>query len=141
MLTGVFNGISTFGGRMRELGRGHIVNMSSMVGLIGLARQGAYAAAKFGVVGLSEVLRSEMQPHGVGVSVVCPARVKTNLLARNRPAHLGDNEGLAADVVANRVIDAVQNDVFYVITNPEQKALIASRSAQLIDAFDVTPTL
>jgi short-subunit dehydrogenase len=107
-----------------------------MVGLIGLPRQGAYVAAKFGVVGLSEALWAEMGPHGVGVSVVCPARVRSNLLAGIECAPRGGNDGMDPSVVAARVVDAIRHDVFYVITHPEHKQLIADRAMRLLEAFD-----
>jgi NAD(P)-dependent dehydrogenase (short-subunit alcohol dehydrogenase family) len=81
-LTGVFNGISTFAAGMRERGRGHIVNTSSMAGICGPAQGigGSYAAAKFGVVGLSETLRGELAPYGVGVSILCPGQTTTAIV-------------------------------------------------------------
>ena len=81
-LTGVFNGISAFGQSFREAGRGHIVNTASMSGMVmdgpGI---GSYGPSKAGVVAISEVLRMEMEPYGVGVSVLCPSYVATNLMA------------------------------------------------------------
>jgi len=80
-LIGVFNGVSAFARDMRVRRKGHIVNTSSMAGLTAdmFPRVGGYAVSKFGVVALSEVLRIEMAPHGVGVSVLCPGMVTTNL--------------------------------------------------------------
>jgi short-subunit dehydrogenase len=57
----------------------HIVNLSSLFGLIGPAGQSAYSASKFALRGFSEVLRHELAPHGLGVSVVHPGGVKTNI--------------------------------------------------------------
>jgi NAD(P)-dependent dehydrogenase (short-subunit alcohol dehydrogenase family) len=136
MLTGVFNGVHAFAGNMRDRGEGHVVNISSMIGLIGAARQGAYAAAKFGVVGLTEALRAEMQPHGIGVSVVCPGRVRSNLLAGNGPSHLDPDEGMDPSVVADQVLRAIRQNDLYVITHSDHKSLIADRAARLLDAFD-----
>jgi len=80
-LTGVFNGISTFAAGMRERGRGHVVNTSSMAGICASSHGigGNYSASKFGVVGLSETLRAELAPHGVGVSVLCPGMIATGI--------------------------------------------------------------
>lgn len=80
-LTGVFNGISAFAPGMRERRSGHIVNTSSMAGICGPAHGigGSYAASKFGVVGLSETLRVELEPHGVGVSILCPGQTATGI--------------------------------------------------------------
>jgi NAD(P)-dependent dehydrogenase (short-subunit alcohol dehydrogenase family) len=79
-LVGVFNGVSAFAAEMAERGRGHIVNTSSQAGLTAsIPGVGAYTAAKFGVTGMSENLRNEMAQSGVGVSILCPGFVVTNL--------------------------------------------------------------
>jgi len=79
-LVGIVNGVFAFAADMRERGRGHIVNTSSQAGLsTSVPGIGAYAVAKFGVTALSEALRTEMEPHGVGVSGLYPGYVKTNL--------------------------------------------------------------
>jgi NAD(P)-dependent dehydrogenase (short-subunit alcohol dehydrogenase family) len=132
MLTGVFNGIHTFGPAIRGLGEGHIVNTASMVALTPMARQGAYVAAKCGVVGLSEVLRAELAPYGVGVSVLCPARVRTNLLAAAGP----QQGGMDPDCVAALVLDGIRKNEFYVITHPEHAGYARDRAATLLDAFE-----
>lgn len=61
---------------------GHIVNVSSLAGLIGVFGYTDYCAAKFAVVGFSEALRQELAPHGIGVSVLCPPDVDTPGFAR-----------------------------------------------------------
>ena len=58
---------------------GHLVNVSSAAGLIALPWHAAYSASKFGLRGVSEVLRFDLRPHGIGVSVVCPGGVDTPL--------------------------------------------------------------
>lgn len=67
---------------MVERGYGHIAMVSSMGGLVGVYGYSVYSASKFGVVGFAEVLRNEMKPHGVGVSVLCPPNVDTPGYAR-----------------------------------------------------------
>ena len=138
MLTGVFNGIRTFGQSIRER-RGHIVNTSSMSGLVAAPRLGAYTAAKFGVVGLSEVLRAEMEPYGCGVSVLLPGGVNTNL---NATSPVPDEvQGLLPhpiepNVVGECVVSAIRENRFYVITHPEYRRVVADRSSKLLAAFD-----
>ncbi|WP_159977408.1 MULTISPECIES: SDR family oxidoreductase [unclassified Novosphingobium] len=84
-LGGVANGVFAFAQSMRERGCGHIVNTSSQAGLTAsVPGVGAYAVAKFGVTALSEALRQEMAPHGVGVSLLCPGYVATNLAESTR---------------------------------------------------------
>ena len=68
---------------------GHIVNTASMAGLVGMQWLGVYCAAKFAVVGLTESLHRELKPQGIGVSVLCPMIVQTDInrnSVRNRPA-------------------------------------------------------
>jgi NAD(P)-dependent dehydrogenase (short-subunit alcohol dehydrogenase family) len=136
MLTGVFNGISTFGPSMRAMRSGHIVNIASLVALTPAPRQGAYVAAKSAVIGLSEVLRLEMAPHNVGVTVACPGRVRSNLLRDHRPAHLSADHGMEPDQVAERVLDAIRGNDLYVMTHPEHRPLVAARLSGVLDAFD-----
>jgi NAD(P)-dependent dehydrogenase (short-subunit alcohol dehydrogenase family) len=143
-LTGVFNGISTFGAALREAGRGHVVNTASMAGMVaehpGL---GSYSASKFAVVAMSEVLRAEMAPHGVGVSVLCPGMVATmlpdNTIAvggsvRSRDTTLLDH-GLAPAAVAERVLKAIAANELYVFTHPERWEAVARRFAAIRSAF------
>jgi NAD(P)-dependent dehydrogenase (short-subunit alcohol dehydrogenase family) len=136
MLTGVFNGVRTFAPGMRDRGEGHIVNTSSLVALTGGVRQGAYVAAKAGAIGLSESLLAEMQPFGVGVSVLCPGRVRTNLLRENRPSHMSADGGLEPKALAAQVINAIRMNDIYVVTHPEYKSLVEQRWLRLLDAFD-----
>jgi NAD(P)-dependent dehydrogenase (short-subunit alcohol dehydrogenase family) len=66
---------------MIEAGRGgHIVNVASAAGLIALPWHAAYSASKFGLRGVSEVLRFDLRRHGIGVSLVCPGAVATPLV-------------------------------------------------------------
>ncbi|HEY6494762.1 MAG TPA: SDR family NAD(P)-dependent oxidoreductase [Trebonia sp.] len=94
-LWGVIHGVHTFLPILkRNREGGHIVNTASMAGLVAGPRLGAYAAAKFGVVGLTEVLAAELAADNspVGVSVLCPGTVHTSIgtSSRNRPADLPD---------------------------------------------------
>jgi NAD(P)-dependent dehydrogenase (short-subunit alcohol dehydrogenase family) len=137
MLTGVFNGISTFGRSMRSAGRGHIVNIASLSGLVAGPRVGAYTAAKFGVIGMSEVLRAEMEPHGVGVSVVCPGSVETNINATSpAPTGAARQRTIPPHEVADEVVAAIRENRFFVLTHPEYRAAVARRGEQVLAAFD-----
>jgi NAD(P)-dependent dehydrogenase (short-subunit alcohol dehydrogenase family) len=127
-LTGTFNGIHTFAAGMRERGVGHIVNTASMAGLISSPKLGAYTASKFAVVGMSEVLRAEMSRHGVGVSVLCPGLVRTNLSP-------GMDDGIDPAIVGRAVVEAIRTDELYVITHPEHRPLVAARVERLLAAF------
>ena len=73
--------IETFVPPMVAAGRGgHLVNVSSAAGLVALPWHAAYSASKYGLRGLSEVLRFDLARHGIGVSVVVPGAVKTPLV-------------------------------------------------------------
>jgi NAD(P)-dependent dehydrogenase (short-subunit alcohol dehydrogenase family) len=146
-LTGVFNGVSAFAADMQARGRGHIVNTSSMAGLMINPTLGAYTVAKFGVVGLSEVLRAELAPHGVGVSVLCPGLIETRLgettLAAGSERPQGNRSvaarGLDAAIAGQRVLDAIRNDELYILTHGEYRKYVARRDEAILAAFDRTP--
>ncbi len=79
-LMGPIHVIEEFVPQMMDARRGgHIVNVSSAAGLIGMPWHAAYSASKFGLRGVSEVLRFDLRPHGIGVSLVCPGGVATPL--------------------------------------------------------------
>lgn len=128
-LVGVFNGVSAFGAEMRTRGRGHIVNTASIMGLTaGAPGRGAYSAAKSAVIAMSEALRAEMEPHGVGVSVLCPGLVMSNLDANT--ARLGGqvedvshikgtgNIGMEPETAGAIVVRGIARDLPYIITHP-----------------------
>ncbi len=80
-LMGPIHVMSAFVPAMIEAGQGgHVVNVSSAAGLIGLPLHAPYSAAKFGLRGVSEVLRFDLEQHGIGVSLVCPGAVDTPLV-------------------------------------------------------------
>ena len=79
-LMGPIHVIECFVPAMIKAGRGgHLVNVSSAAGLVGLPWHAAYSASKFGLRGVSEVLRFDLRQHGIGVSLVCPGGVDTGL--------------------------------------------------------------
>lgn len=79
-LWGVIHGIEYFLPEMVKAGKGgHLVNVSSSAGIVALPWHAAYSAAKFGVVGISEVLRYDLKGYDIGVTVICPGAVDTPL--------------------------------------------------------------
>lgn len=88
---GVINGIQAFMPRLKAHGEGgHIVNTASMAGLLVGPGMGLYSASKFAVVGLTTSLRYDLAPHGIGVSVLCPGFVRSNIheAVKSRPKNL-----------------------------------------------------
>ena len=80
-LMGPIHVIEAFVGPMVTAGRGgHLVNVASAAALIGLPWHAAYSASKFGLRGISEVLRFDLEPAGIGVTLVCPGAVATPLV-------------------------------------------------------------
>ncbi len=139
-LTGVFNGISAFGSGFRALGKGHIVNTASMSGMAAAhAGLGSYGPSKFAVVAMSEVLRDEMAPYGVGVSVLCPGYTATNL-PRSTKRIGGAIVDASIDVlesevkphhVAEMVLRGIAANRLYIITHPERMAAVEQRFANI----------
>lgn len=125
-LVSVFYGVRTFGPGMRERGYGHIVNIASEAGLVPMAMLGDYGTAKFGVVGLSGILRIELAPAGVGVTVVTPGLTRSNMTA---------GVGMDASFVAAAIIAGVRGDAAYVITHPTARAGLEQVHASQIAAI------
>ena len=147
-LTGVFNGVSAFAGVMRDRGSGHIVNTASMAGLTASPRLGGYTAAKFGVVGMSEVLRAEMLPHGVGVSVLCPGYVPTRLAETTGKAgspvpsatmSATTATPLDAAIVGQMVVDAIRSGKPLIVTHGQYRGAVENRFDAILAAFDGVP--
>ena len=106
-LLGVVKGVAAFLPQLRaHAPDAHVVNTASMGGLVAVPGFpiGPYVASKYACVGYSESLRFELAPLGIGVSVLCPGTVVSNLgatSARNRPASLGPQAAPPADAAAN----------------------------------------
>jgi len=142
-VTGVYNGIVTFAGEMRARGRGHIVNTSSMNGLIPFGSFAAYSASKFAVLGLSDSLRQELAPHGVGVSTLFPGLTRSRMsLDPKAGADAGaiPREVLEANMMqpiwlGRAVVRAIENDEPYIITHPDYRPALEARHRELLAAF------
>lgn len=142
-LTGVYNGIRTFAPAMKARGSGHIVNTSSMNGLLPHGPFGAYCASKFAVLGLSDSLRQELEPFGVGVSVLFPGLTRSRMAMSMRDLAGMDEERFAA-IEANMmdplwmgraVLHAIESNNAYIITHPDHRETLEQRHATIMAAF------
>ena len=152
---GVIHGIRSFVPRIRRHGEGgHIVNTASIGGLkvnpgwLG----GAYSMTKYAVVALSEALEHELEGSGIGVSVFCPAAVRTNLSesAKNRPERMGGAfvreqqhflkdataEGLTPIEAGEWVRRGVEEGDFYILSHTDQRPSVEKRHDRILSAFD-----
>ena len=100
----------------------HVVNVSSMAGLVGSYGYTVYASAKFAVVGFSQALRAELAPRGIAVSVLCPVQVDTPMLAKTdltKPPEtlaLNAKSGvMSADDVARGLLEGMRKGRFLII--------------------------
>jgi NAD(P)-dependent dehydrogenase (short-subunit alcohol dehydrogenase family) len=150
-LYGVIHGIQSFVPRIRAHGDGgHVINTASMAGLhVGNRQTGAYAASKFAVVALTEALEKDLAGTNVGVSVLTPAAVATDIYSNSAGLRAGLSEpnpfaqtppdiaaGLTPDEVGARVLAGIRAGQFYLITHPETRSWVMQRQARLMAAYD-----
>jgi NAD(P)-dependent dehydrogenase (short-subunit alcohol dehydrogenase family) len=156
-LWGPIHGVEAFLPHIRAGGRGgHLLFTASFAGLVPNVGLGPYCVAKYGVVALAEVLQKELRDDRIGVSVLCPMRVATNIGSseRNRDAKYGgrdasptvpsqeaDNRDLAGrvlnvDDVASLVLKAVDDNVLYILPHAESRQFIERRFQRILRDFD-----
>jgi NAD(P)-dependent dehydrogenase (short-subunit alcohol dehydrogenase family) len=156
-LWGPIHGVEAFLPRLiAQGGESHIVFTSSFAGLIPNVGLGPYCVAKYGVVALAETLAREVRPNGIGVSVLCPMIVETNLLANTErvrsddygPAHSeaetvaqlasapADDSVLDVDDVARLTADAILANRLYVLPHRASRDSIQRRFARIDRTFD-----
>jgi len=122
-LLGVVHGIKAFGGAMVAHGEPcHIVNTASMAGLLPTPGLGVYTASKYAVVAMSETLALETSDTNLGVSVLCPGFVRTGIADSIPPAE-----------VADRILDAVRHQRFYILPHPHYGPQVAARGVRIAD--------
>ena len=120
---------------MIERKHGHIVNVASMAGFMSLFGYTAYGTAKYAVIGFSEALRSEMKPHGIGISVICPPDVETPGLATERSLRpeethqvAGNIKPIAPEKVATDIVRAIEAGKYFVVTGMTGKVFRFAKS-------------
>ncbi|HEY3737019.1 MAG TPA: SDR family NAD(P)-dependent oxidoreductase [Jatrophihabitans sp.] len=159
-LRGVVNGVHAFMPVLAQQDEAHIVNTTSIAGIVGGMGSAPYTVSKFAVVGLSEALRAELTHTGsrVGVSILCPGRIDTNIdrADRNWPEALGSkptaqaadavgpfpipeplldmfNTPMPAGRVADLVVEGVRANRFWIVTHPaEVEYLAQGRTEQMV---------
>jgi NAD(P)-dependent dehydrogenase (short-subunit alcohol dehydrogenase family) len=155
-LKGMINGVQTFMPRMIQRGTGgHIVNTASMSAFVALPNTAIYCTTKYAVRGLSESLRLELQKHRIGVSLLCPGGVNTNIhesvLARSekyaRTGYYGADpevfkrlksvieSGFDPVDLARIVLEAVRRNDFWILPYPEFIPTVEQYNEKVIAAL------
>lgn len=157
-LGGAINAVRTFAPRLIEQGgEGHFVVTSSVSGLFTNGGSGCYATSKYALVGLAESLRADLGPHGIGVSVLCPGPVKSDLFessAAVRPRRLAATGSVSVTApgvrredtpifatapdgveIGRRVLAGILRNDLYILTHAEIRPVLEARAAALIKAL------
>lgn len=155
-LGGVVNGVQIIVPRIRRHGEGgHVVNTASLAGLTPMPSfMAIYATAKAAVIALSEAMRDDLARDGIGVSVLCPGPIKSNIhqAVQNRPAKFGASTGFAQslerlsrrrvsdmwmepETVGKMVLDAILHDRLWVITHGEWRDIVRQRTDEILAAM------
>ena len=157
-LGGAINAVRTFAAAMASSGRGgHIVITASVSGLFAGSGVGVYVTSKFALVGLAESLRADLLQFGVGVSVLCPGPVQSELFESTqqvRPAQFaatgskpllppgvarGDTPifrtALTGAEIGKQVLRGVRRNDLYILTHPEIRPVLDARAAALLAAL------
>jgi NAD(P)-dependent dehydrogenase (short-subunit alcohol dehydrogenase family) len=137
---GVYNGVATFGREMRDRGHGHIVNTASVNGLLAHGTSAAYCASKFAVAGLSEALRVELEPFGVGVSILYPGLTRSRMSERR----IEELQGGMAETMRTRMMQpiwlgravarAVETNALHIVTHPGFRPQLEQRFQTILAA-------
>ncbi len=146
---GVVHGTKAFLPHLREAGEGHIVNISSVFGLLAIPSQSTYNAAKFGVRGFTDALRMELEIDGTGVSctTIHPGGIKTNIARRARVdpsgaayagAGAGDALGDAFERIAMTTPEKAARQILTAVRRNRRRALIGP-DAKVFDLVSRLP--
>jgi NAD(P)-dependent dehydrogenase (short-subunit alcohol dehydrogenase family) len=163
-LGGVINGLHSFIPLIKAHGEGgHIVNTSSIAGIVAGPGTGIYSATKFAIRGLSESLRYDLAPYKIGVSLLCPGTVATNLheseqlrpakftratdsAIRGKKAVSGSMlarvlpTGMDPMEVGQKVLHGIQRNDFYILPHPEFKEEFQAEFDEIIAALPIEET-
>ena len=143
----------TFLGAMKASGKpAHLVITAPMVGIVPPPISVAYISSKFATLGIAMGLRNELADTQVGISVLCPGMVATNIVETTRILRPGAAEagaaaataqnmdgvlasGMSPDKIGARVVQAIEDGGFYIFTHPEWKQLAEPQIAEMLAAF------
>jgi len=154
---GIIHGIRHFVPAILKHGEeGHVVNTASVAGFQNRrgTNQGPYSMSKYAALSLSEALEIELEGSNIGVSVLCPGPIRTNIAtgARNRPDHMGGPQvrandeamlaerlaaqGLDPKKVGERVVDAIRTKTFYAFVSAVPADVIKARHRRIEEALN-----
>ncbi|RKF23529.1 SDR family NAD(P)-dependent oxidoreductase [Altericroceibacterium spongiae] len=152
---GVVNLMQTFVPRMIKHDKGgYIVNTASLGCFMASSGAGIYSASKFAVHGITMAMRDALKDYGIGVSVLAPANIKSNIAesVKTRPDKYGESgfkvddreitalheiysQGMEPEELARHVKDAIEENRFYIIPYPEARAGLEAIFQQALDAL------
>ncbi len=151
-ILGVWNGCSVFVPRFRKGGGpAHILNTGSEHSLgIPFPGMGIYTATKHAVLALSDVMRRELESDGIGVSILCPGAVRTEIwnAGRNRQDQFGGPQqspeefrsalasGMDPDEVGRLAVEGIRRGDFFILSHPQVRGIVEARYKELLAAFD-----
>ncbi|HTW38268.1 MAG TPA: SDR family NAD(P)-dependent oxidoreductase [Steroidobacteraceae bacterium] len=161
-LGGAINAVQTFVPRMiQRASGGHIVITSSVSGLFTSGGSGCYVTSKFALVGLGESLRADLAEHGIGVSVLCPGPVQSELFESSvvvRPVSMAATGSLPVIPAGTRredtpifatapsgleigrqVVRGIRRNDLYILTHPETRPMLEARAAALLGSLPHVP--
>jgi NAD(P)-dependent dehydrogenase (short-subunit alcohol dehydrogenase family) len=157
---GVVNGMQTFVPRMIARGKGgYIVNTASLGAFFAGSGAGIYCASKFAVHGITMAMRDALSRYNIGVSVLCPANINTNIAEsiKTRPAHLSKSgykvdereiaalkeiysQGMDPEELARHVMEAMKKNQFYIIPYPEARQQLEAAFKMVLDVIPPADT-
>jgi NAD(P)-dependent dehydrogenase (short-subunit alcohol dehydrogenase family) len=133
---------------------GHIVNTASMGAFFANSGAGIYSASKFAVHGITMAMRDALKDYGIGVSVLCPANIRTNIAesVNTRPEKYAGSgfavdereiealreiysHGMDPEELAGHVKEAIEENRFYIIPYPEARGMLAGKFQEVLDAL------
>jgi NAD(P)-dependent dehydrogenase (short-subunit alcohol dehydrogenase family) len=152
---GVVNGIQTVVPRMVERGEGHVVNTASGAGLVSTDGTGfMYNMSKYAVVGLSECIRYDLEKRGIGVSVLCPGPVATDIFEHTEAGRPDKREltpeqqarfdqtsqwlktkGTPPDAVGHMVVNGIKANALYIHTDRVLERAVMKRAERIVAAM------